>query len=517
MENMTETLEKKQDNLEKDKSAGGLQGLLHKKYVAVDITCSEVRVISVRGNQVEKWGSAPLREGVIKDGVLIEPQDLSLVLENLFTSLDLPRERVICSITGLPFTYRIIAMPDTGKAIDQEAIARVARKEMAITEPDMFLFWKAVEQHPEKKETDYFIIAVPKVAVRPLAQALEKARIELYEMGIKPLALARLISAPNAMFISLEKKYADVVIIAGGRVKTLYSFPLVYNPGDRDRIVSEAVNGLDKALKSYDHDYPGSHLAEDIPFYASGEWANDPEILKRLGEAAGRPVVFFESPLILPTDAPAAIYAANLGLALKKLPLDKKTAAARAAQYKDINLNLLDSFVKKGMKINGGQAAALISTVLILGLAYYGYDLRRDANLRYDLLKNENDAATVRLMVLQRDNKEALGVYQAGAATIQKIQSEYDALNGAQQYINNAKVNCVGDIQMVRESLPFGASFETISMNKSSVIVNGLAEDAMEVLDITDRLDADSRAAAARVTSIQPATDSVTFSLVIDK
>jgi Tfp pilus assembly PilM family ATPase len=58
--------------------------IFFKEYVALDITGSEVRVISVRRNKIRKWGSEPLRDGLVKDGIILEPQTLGLIIDNLF-------------------------------------------------------------------------------------------------------------------------------------------------------------------------------------------------------------------------------------------------------------------------------------------------------------------------------------------------------------------------------------------------------------------------------------------------
>lgn len=494
-----------------------LQLIFCRIYVAVDITPTEIRVLSVRRNNVEKWETAPLREGLIKDGVIIDPQELSLVLENLFTSLSLPRNRVICTITGLPFSYRTIAIPDTRTAVTQETVERAARKEMSITEPDMHIFWKSIERQPEKNETNCFVVAVPKLAIRPLTEALTKSRIKLYEMDIKPLALARLASAQNAMIISLEPKYVDIVIVADGLVKTLYSFPLVITTGDRDRIVAEVINGLYKTMKSYSHDYPGTPLPAETPLFISGGFITDNEILNNFKSAFGHQVASFESPVTLLPDLPPALCAASLGLVLKKSPLNSKIAAARAAHYKDININLLSGLIQRGIHINKKRAAPLFSIILIVILICFAYVLRHEAIIRSQALNIENSAAAVRLLVLQKENKDYLSAQKAVSESVLKLQVELKERTAAQQYISNAQVDCARDINMVIDALPQNADYRTITISRNSIQISGQAQNALNVMDMADWLEGGNNVAAVQVVSIQPAPDAVTFSLVIRK
>jgi hypothetical protein len=480
---------------------------LCRQYVAIDITPTEIRMVSIRRDKVEKWSSAPLREGMIKDGIIVSPQDLSLLLEDLFTSLALPRSRVVCTITGLPFSYRTIVMPDANGSIVQEAIERAARKEMSINEPDMYIFWKAVLRHPEKKETDCFVVAVPKIAVRPLADALAKAQVKQYELDIKPLALARLASAPSAVIISLEKKYIDVVVVADGSVKTLYSFPPLNAAGDRDRIAVDVVNGLDKTLNSYNHDYPGSPLPADLPILVSGELANDSAMLARLTELSGHPVLPFETPVVLPTDFSLASYAANLGLILKKSPLKQHLAGLHSGQYKDIDVNLFSGLPKKGLRINISQAAAVLSAVLLLSLIYYAYDLRHDAGLRVNLLNTEKEATAVKLLVLEKTNQDYQAAQKDRSAALQKLKGEADIISGAQQFFNNARLDCARDMSLVIAMLPAEAQYDTINVSKGGIETSGQAAEVEDVLWMVDKLEADSHISQSRVASIQPSSD----------
>ena len=513
VENSTETkTEKVQGNLLKR-----MTNIFFRQYVSVDITPTDIRILGVRRNKVEKWKTAPVPEGQIKDGIIVEPQNFSLILEDLFTSLKLSRKRVTCTITGLPFNYRTITMPDTGTNITHEAIERAARKEMSITEPDMFIFWKIIGRDSAKKEADYFVVAVPKVAVRPLGKTLDKAKIKLYDLEIKPLALARLASSQSVIVISLENKYVDIVIVADGIIKTMYSFPLINTIKDRKRLIGEVVSGLDKTVKSYNLDYPENQLPNETQIMVSGNLASDNEILKNLSETTVHKIVHFEAPASLPLDATIDFSAANLGMVLKKSTLNLRTTRERAAHYKDLDINLLTYILGPGIRINPGKAAAVICGILLLSLIYYAYNLRSEAIMQANSLKAENNAKNVQLLVLQKTNKDDLAAQKAGVEALQKLKLEYDAVSGAQQFINNSRVDCARDIKLVIEALPAGADFKTINISKNSVTVNGIAESSKDVLQIADWLGVDSKVAEARVVTLQPAATSVNFNLEIKK
>jgi hypothetical protein len=285
-------------------------------------------------------------------------------------------------------------------------------------------------------------------------------------------------------------------------------------------VIQEAISGLDKALKSYEHDYPANPLSPETPLLVCGALAADEGILKSLTEASGHTAAYFESPATLPPDLSLALCAANLGLVLKRSPLKKILARdnpGKSASYRDIDINLLGDFITRGIKINVGQAAAVLSLILFLALLYFAYGVRRDAILKADKMVSENNQAAVQLLVLQKTLAENQAAQTDGSAIIQKLQDQRAALGGAQQYVKTAHVDCSQDIKSVLAALPENAFYVSIDVTKSEIQLNGQAANALDALLIADRLEINSRFSEARVQSIAPIENGVSFSMTIKK
>src|SRR4030042_5562979 len=137
-------------------------------YVTLNITARSVRLLSVKGKQVEKWGSAPLAPGLVKDGFILQPKAVGAIISGLFKSTQAPKQRVITSLTGLSFTYRILSLPRTKPALLEEAIQRSARREIPLPLEELYLSWQAI--NGKHDELDFFVLGVPRNPIDAVIQ-----------------------------------------------------------------------------------------------------------------------------------------------------------------------------------------------------------------------------------------------------------------------------------------------------------------------------------------------------------
>jgi Tfp pilus assembly PilM family ATPase/Tfp pilus assembly protein PilN len=488
---------------------------IFKRYVAVDITSSSVRVISVRGSQVRKWMSSPIPEGAVKDGMILEPHTVSVIIDNLFKSLKLNKNKVICSLTGLPFIYRVISMPRDEHAVSDEAIERAARQEMSLTQEDMHLLWQATEAKPDSLEMDYFVLGVPRNSLKPLEDTLYRAGIKPFIIDVKPLALARAASVRDGLIISAEKSYYDIVIVSGGLVRVMHSVSPGSKSTDKVSMVNDIIDGLNKAIKSFNRDFPQHELESDIPMLLAGEVSSDSEIVSLMQEATGHPVSIIDPVLEVPAELPKEIYAAALGLAAKKT---KPPAAG--LQYRDIDINLLEK-ARKGSRLRYQLAYAGLGVffLLLAFLVYEAYQYRSDATARASALQAEQVTIARTLANVRKANTQALADKQASAAKLQTMTDRLTAIQGDQMQIMGQKADFAGTFETVVGALPGGADYKSITMQPGSVTVQGQAVDPFNTLDFTDALQRTGAFSNVRIDSITPdqGSDGANFEVIITR
>jgi len=154
--------------------------------VALDISSTSIRALQMRRSRVKKWANAPLPSGLIRDGLILDPDAVGRAIDKLFRSAKLPRKRVITCLTGLSFTYRILTLPRMEVRLIDEAILRTARREMSLSPEDIYLSWQIVARR--RDELDFFVVAVPRNLVDAMVRSLIKAGVRPHKLDLKPLA-----------------------------------------------------------------------------------------------------------------------------------------------------------------------------------------------------------------------------------------------------------------------------------------------------------------------------------------
>jgi len=191
-----------------------LKQLVSKMYVTLNISTTSIRLLSVKGRQVRQWGSIRLVPGLVRDGLILQPKAVGAAINALFESTKVPKKRVIISITGLTFTYRILSLPRMKPALQQEAIQRAARKEMALPLEELYLSWQVIGSRHD--ELDFFVLGVPRNLIDALAETFAEAEVKDYIMDLTPLALARAANRGDALIVALEPDCFDIVLVANG-------------------------------------------------------------------------------------------------------------------------------------------------------------------------------------------------------------------------------------------------------------------------------------------------------------
>ena len=100
--------------------------------VTLDISAESLKLVSFNGNRVEKWRTAPLSPGMVRDGVILQPQAVGAAIDALFQDLNITKGGVNATVTGLSFIYRMFRLPRVSSALMTEAILRAARERIPL-------------------------------------------------------------------------------------------------------------------------------------------------------------------------------------------------------------------------------------------------------------------------------------------------------------------------------------------------------------------------------------------------
>ena len=466
-------------------------------YVALNISATSVRILSAKGRRVEKWGTAPLSPGLVKDGLIIQPEAVARAIDALFKSTGIPKERVIISLTGLPFTYRIMTLPRIKTALLEEAIQRGARKEIPLPLEELYLSWQAIGG--SRDELDFFVLGVSRNLVDAIVQTMIAAGLEPYLMDLKPLALARAANRGEAVIVDLEPDCFDIILVTGGVPAIMRTISPGGEGASLEDNVRRLADGLSKTVNFYDSSHPGNTLSLATPLLLTGELSSDDATIKLIQSESEYPAEPLVPLLKFPPDFPVAIYAANMGLVLKKLPR-KISPKGDATRFHDIDLNILSGKYRRGAARPVPMRHILIGTALIIaiGLMFPIYQARSNSVTENVLLQTELRT------ISQELNQARLAIDEAKLVedTISKIAAEAEILNQEHQSIIGNEGDFTGNLKLVASILPPQTRFTSVEMSTHEIIVEGEADNPFTVVSYVVALEAEGVFSEVRIVKI---------------
>ena len=480
--------------------------------VTLNISNTSIRLLSVMGRQVEKWGDMPLAPGLVKDGLILQPKAVGEAIDALFKSMKVPKEQVITSLTGLSFTYCILNLPQMKPALLEEAILRGAKKEIPLPLEELYLSWQAIGGGHD--ELNFFVLGVPRNLIDTVAQTLEEAGVKPYIMDLKPLALARAANRGDALIVNLEPDCFDIVLVANGIPAIMHTITPRGEGASLEDNIRRLTDGISKTVNFYNNSHPETPFSLTTPFLLTGELSADATTSQLIQAQVEYPVELLVPPLEFPPDLPVALYATNMGLALKEVP-QKTVSKGDATRFHDINLNILSGkYRAEAHPVPMRYKLFALALIIAIGLLFPLYQVKSQATAETVRLQTE-------LAGVSQELRQELLVYNEAMQikdTINEITATADALKQEYQDILSKGGGFTKNLKVVTNALPSEAYFTSIEINTSRIIVEGEADSSFAVISYAMALEAQEDLSEVRIAEIgQGGGTGVSFTIIIGK
>ena len=479
-------------------------------HITLNISTKSIRLLSVEGRQVKNWGDAPLVPGLVKDGLILQPKAVGAVIDALFKSMKVPKEGVITSLTGLSFTYRILSLPKMKPALLEEAIQRASRKEIPLPLEELYLSWQAIGAGHD--ELDFFVLGVPRNLIDAVVQTLAEAGVKPYLMDVKPLALARAANQGDALIIDIEPDRFDIVLVANGIPTIMHTITPREEGASLEGNIRRLTDELSKTVKFYNSSHPENPLSPTTPFLLTGELSADATTSQLIQAEIAYPVEPLVPPMEFPPDLPVALYASNMGLALKKV--SQKTAT----RFRDININILSGkYRARARPVPMRYILFSLALIITIGLLFPLYQVKSQATAETMRLQTELSRVSQELHQVRLALNEAKQIED----TINEISTAADTLKQVHQDILSKGGDSANNLKLVTNALPSEAYFTSMEIGTDQITVKGEADSSFTVISYAMALEAQGRLSEVRIAEIDESTEAettgVSFTIIISK
>lgn len=291
--------------------------LFTRRVVTLSLEGAWLRLLGVRGREVEFWADIPFDERLLQPGQVGDTQALGALIGETFRSRGLPRSRVVAAAPGLGALSRIVTLTTPGVSL-AEAVERQARQVLPESPAEVTLYWQAID--PRGSPTPrVFFLALPREVVMTMIEMLHIAGIQPLALDLKPLALYRAVGSKDAIVANVTTQTLDLVIVVDDLPVLLRTISLGDGAGSRDFVIGRLTDELARTIRYYNDTNRAAALPMDAPIVLAGEDVDDPAVAANLEALTGHPVEPPRPPLDYPVDFPVERYLVNVGLALKSL------------------------------------------------------------------------------------------------------------------------------------------------------------------------------------------------------
>ena len=454
-------------------------------YTALNISSRNIKALTLSGKQVKTWAKLDLARGLVRDGVILQPQAVGEVINSLFKSSGISRRNVIASVAGLPFNYRFINLPQLKPSLVEEAIRRAVKKEISLPLNELYVSWQPTVN--KGNEQEYFVLGISRNTVDTLVQTLKIADVEPYLIELRPLALARAANRSDAIIVNMEPDCFDIVIVANGLPSVLHTLNLKSEGATLEDNIYRLAAELNKIAAFSQSNSPNTQISPSTPLLLTGESAAEAMANGLLQSQLKYQIEPLVPPVEFPKTLPLAEYTTSIGLALKKTTL-KPSSNGGGTHFQDININILDG---KHLKPKARRITmkSLISAMVLIAVIV----LLCPLCLARNQVNSENQTLALELTQINQQLDLARLVNEQTTQTEASI-NEITALAAALKATNESILGVRGDfetyLQYITTNLPPTACFTSIEVLKDSITIRGEADNVFTVTQYAASLEA---------------------------
>ena len=467
-----------------------------KEIVTLNIEDTCLRLMVVKDKEVRLAVSQPLEAGLVKNGTVVDRQKLSQAIGDLFQSHGVANGKVVMAISGINAFYRLISQPPVPSDMLAEAAKREAERVMPVPLSELHLSYQVLSS--SKIESVLGLVGLPRIPTEAQVETLRMAGLNPYVMDIKPLALVRAVSEPEAIFIEVQEATFDIVLMVDGLPQIIRSLSFPRSSLPWPEKVTAITEELDRTVKFYNSAHKDRPLKTTVALFVSGE-------IDGQGEELLRQRLGYESRSL--PEPPFAVdgldlrrYLVNLGLALK---------VADRTNHGGVNINVLpEKYLPKKRPL------AQVLAVAFLPLALAG---SIGVNMLVDNARDDTRALEAKLAQTQA----AVQLRQKEVAQFQELEQTTAALAPLAESWQRVLADLTQDRVKVSKQMNQAAALagESIRLDaikygpESTLTIQGVAPSKDGVLSYAQRLKDTRIFSETLVKSVQDKSGAVEFTL----
>lgn len=339
---------------------------------------TEIKLLITKGMQVEKWASLLLEPSLVRDGVIVDEDQVAERIKALFELTGAKKNKVSISLGGLNSIFRVITLPELTQNLIPEALMNEARQMLPVPLEQVYLSYQRIES--DKGENRFFLVAHPRDSTDVLVNTLYKAGIKPVVMDIAPLALARCANQAKAVIINSWLTYLDIIVMDNKIPQVIRSLSLPTEAVDIEGKLPIIAEELARTIAFYNSSNPTNKIDSEVPIFVSGDLVEAKDSWQKLVGEAGYPISVLAPPVEYPETFNPSQYMVNIGLALKEQVYKEKEG-----YYSVIDINTLPEGYRP-VYFNIVRVVVPVAVIIGIVALIYGGLIVRDVGIKTNII-----------------------------------------------------------------------------------------------------------------------------------
>lgn len=331
-----------------------------KKIVGLEFDTGIARAVELSGKanspNLVNIGSVPLPEGAVREGMIIDPEQVGEALKSFWNKLGFKERNILLGVSNQGVLVRHITVPNVPESKLKNLIHFQAQEYLPIPIESVVLDYMVLDEIPGRDDTEkkleVLLVAARRDMLDKFIEALNIAKLEPVDIDVSSMAMIRLLP-PKALemtiaLVNVANGLNSILVAAKGKprlarlglvkivdlaeslgvgLESIFDATVLRRDGSV-AVLNNWINSLAVEIRSsltYYQDLPGSTKVEGV--LLSGRGAQFTGIAELLDQYLELPVRVF-NPLnayssvdrkLAKTNADATDYAVSAGLALRGL------------------------------------------------------------------------------------------------------------------------------------------------------------------------------------------------------
>jgi len=438
-----------------------------KKVTTLFIRDTNINLLVMKGEQVEKWASLPLEPGLVSQGLIVDEAQVADKVKQLFKETEVKASKVITALSGHDSLYRIITLPELPEAILPEAVRREAKRTIPTPLEEVYFSYQRLPTLT-RGEGRIFLATFPRNLVDALVRTLRQAGVKPHIMDLAPLALCRIPNEPRAIIVNAKLDHLDVTVIADRLPQVIRRLSLPSEAESLEEKLPLIAEEFNRTVAFYNSSHMEKPLDSTVPVFACGDLAEAPETWQSVVGQSGYSVSLLPSPVEPPEGFNLNDFMVNIGLALKELLPEKEEA-----NFSLVNFNALpEVYLPEHFSIV--RALVPVGIVVSIGLIIFAVILIQ--NNRADIEALRSELAVAETSVTQQQKEIAALNAQVGP-----VEATAGELNARIITMERGRAMIHEDLTEIERLAGEKVNLSSVNHGGSSVTVSGTASDEDDI------------------------------------